>query len=405
MSSRDLREGAVHADGQDYSTSPLRRFGGHLAALVPQLKKSRSMKKSAGHPPLRRPWLRYTAAAGVVTAMVAGCASGPGASSSSGGSGGSSSSGGSVTASITIALPVAEPVQSPVYLASQLGYFKQEGINANVVVLASDTSADAALVSGSTQFTSVNAVATLTAAEKGVPLQYMCNEYNGPAWALVVSNSVLDKTHVTASMPLKQLLQALHGTKVAIVGTAASAPGLILAGLLKIEGLPADWLSLVGVSASSDLASAYSHGEVGAVFDTQPTPDALVNNFSGKVVYNTTQLTALAKVPWEGLVGTKSYISSHSAVDKAVCAAIAKADNYLLQNPAAAAKQLQSTFPKLSPALLKDALTAYHWAPNASMTAAGWTSSASLLAQFGLIPTVSPSTLNGAYSTEYLPAG
>lgn len=394
----------MHAEGHDHSISFLRRFGGHLTALAAQRKKSLNSQKPAG----RRPRLRYAAAAVAVAALaVAGCASGSTGSAGSGSAAApaSGNSGGSASTSLTIALPVAEPVQSPVYLASKLGYFKQQGINAHVVVLASDTSADAALVSGSIQYTSVNAVALLTAAEKGVPLQYICSEYNGPAWALVVSNSVLNKTHVTAATPLKQMLQALQGTKVAIVGTAVSAPGLILTGLLKQEGLPASTLSLVGVSASSDLASAYSHGEVGAVFDTQPTPDALMGQFSGKVVYNTTQLTALANIPWEGLVGTKSYISANAKVDKAVCAAIGKADNYLLHNPAGAESELSGTFHHLTPALLKDALTSYKWAPNASMTAAQWTSGASLLARFGLVAAVPPSTLSGAYSTKYLPAG
>jgi ABC-type nitrate/sulfonate/bicarbonate transport system substrate-binding protein len=349
----------------------------------------------------RRAWLRSAAVAGAVAAvaLAAGCASGPGGSGNSGGGNGSAST------SITIALPVAEPVQSPVYLASQLGYFSKEGINAHIVVLASDTAADAALASGSVQYTSVNAVALITAAEKGVPLQDVCTEYNGPAWALVVSNSVLSKAHVTASTPLKQLLAALHGTKVAIVGTAVSAPGLILTGLLKQEGLSPDSLSLVGVSASSALASAYSHGEVGAVFDTQPVPDELMQKFSGKVVFNTTQLTALDQIPWEGLVGTKSYVSGNAKVDRAVCSAVGEANNYILKNPSGAASALSNTFPSLSPTLLKAALVSYKWAPNAGMTAAQWAASASLLAKFGLITPVSPSTLSGVYSTKYLPAG
>jgi NitT/TauT family transport system substrate-binding protein len=388
----------VRPDYQEHSTNPLRRFADYLVTLAPWREKPRP--RASGHPHRR---LRYAAAAGVVAVAAAGCASGSSGTGSSGGSGGSS--GGAKTTSITIALPVAEPVQAPVYLAAQLGYFSKEGINAHVVVLASDTAADAALVAGSVQYTSVNAVALITAAEKGVPMQDVCTEYNGPSWALAISSSVLSSTHVTASTPLKQLLTALHGTKVAIVGTAASAPGLILTGLLKQQGLSANWLSLVGVSASSDLTSAYSHGEVGAVFDTQPTPDEEVLHSGGKVVFNTTQLTALAQIPWEGLVGSKSYISGNAKVDKAVCAAIGEADNYLLQNPSAAASDLASTFPSLSASLLKDSLVAYKWAPDAGMTATQWTASAGLLEQYGLISSVPSSTLSGAYTTKYLPAG
>jgi NitT/TauT family transport system substrate-binding protein len=385
----------VRTDCPNHFPRLLRHVASHLAALLP-----RRTKGFRGYPKPRQPRLLYAAAvAASVTAVTAACASGPGGSGASGGSGGSTAT------SVTIALPVAEPVQSPVYLASKLGYFRQEGIDAHVVVLASDTAADAALVAGSVQYTSVNAVALITAAEKGVPLQDICTEYNGPAWALAVSQNVLNSTHVSASAPVKQILTALRGTKVAIVGTAVSAPGLILAGLLKQSGLPSDWLSLVGVSGSSDLSGAFSHGEVGAVFDTQPTPDELVQQIPGKVIFSTTQMTALQQIPWEGIVGTKSYVGGNAKVAKGVCAAIGKANNYLLKNPSAAVSQLQSTFPSLSPALLKDAILSYRWSPGAGMTGAQWSSSASLLAQFGLVSKPSSSTLSGLYSTSYLPAG
>jgi NitT/TauT family transport system substrate-binding protein len=386
----------VFMDGQQIPAHPFRRLGRHLAVAARQIK-----VRSASLPKLRRTSLCYVAAIVGASVVAAGCAS------SSGGTGGSGNdgSGGSQEPTVTIALPVAEPVQAPVYLASQLGYFSKQGINAHIVVLASDTAADAALVSGSVQFTSVNAVALITARQKGVPLEDICTEYDGPSWALAVSSSVLSSTHATASMPLKQLLTALHGTKIAIVGTAASAPGLILTGLLKEEGLPANWLDLVGVNAASDLSSAYSHGEVGAVFDTQPTPDEVTKTFSGKVIYNTTQVAALNRIPWEGLVGSSSYVNGNAKVDKAVCAAVGEADNYLLKNPAGATSELASTFPSLSPALLRASLLAYKWAPNATMSAAQWAASANKLAEFGLISKVSPSTLSALYSTSYLPAG
>lgn len=395
--------GAVRTNGPDYSTTLLRALAGRVVARARPGGEPRSMMASRGRRAFPR-LLRYLAAAGVVVVAVAACSS---ASSGSGSSSGSSSSGGSgsaKTTSITIALPVAEPVQSPVYLASQLGYFAKEGINAKIVVLAGDTAANAAMIAGSVQFTSVNAESLIAAAQKGVPVQDICTEYNGPAWALALTNSVLKSTHVTPSTPLKQLLTALKGTKVAIVGSAAAAPGLILTGLLKQEGLPSNWLNLVGVSASSSLTTAYSHGEVGAMFDTQPTPDAAVQHFSGKVVFDTTQLSALAQIPWEGIVGDRNYISANPTVDKEVCAAIAQANNYILKSPATATSQLTSTFSSLSTSLLKDSLTEYHWAPNASMTAAQWANAATQLAKFGLVSPVSPTLLSKVYSTKYLPA-
>jgi NitT/TauT family transport system substrate-binding protein len=337
--------------------------------------------------------------------VLSACSSSPPASGAKAAS--SSGSGTAAkTTSITIALPVSEPVQSPVYLAEKLGYFRQAGVNVKIVVLAGDTATNAAMIAGSVQYTSVNAVSLLTADEKGVPLQNICMEYDGPEWALAVSKSTLSSDHVSKGMGLKQLLTGLHGARIAIVGTAAAAPGLMLAGLLKQQGLPASSLSLVGVHESSDLASAYSHGEVQALFDTQPTPDEIVKKFGGQVVFDTTQVSSLAQIPWEGIIGTKSYISKNPSINKAVCGAIGKADNYLRQHPSGAVSQLNGTFSNLSPALLGVALKAYKWAPDGRMTAGQWSNGATLLAQLGMIKSApSASTLSGAFTTKYLPAG
>lgn len=381
----------MHTDGQQI---PLRQFwqlSRNLAAAAWRQMKARAVAL----PRLRRTTVCYLGAIVGAAVAAAGCAAGPGGTSGAG-SGGSQ---------VTIALPVAEPVQAPVYLASKLGYFSKHGINAHVVVLSGDSAADAALVAGSVQFTSVNAEALISARQKGVPLEDICTEYDGPSWALAVNKSVLDSTHVTASTPLKQLLTALHGVKIAIVGSSAAAPGLILAGLLKEEGLPANWVHLIGVSASSDLSGAYAHGEVGAVFDTQPEPDEIIQHSSGQVVFNTTQIPALSQVPWEGLVGDSNYVNGNAKVDKAICAAVGEANNYLLKNPQGAANELGSTFSSLSPALLRSSLLAYKWAPNAAMSAAQWTASAKVMARFGLVGQVPRSTLGKVYSTSYLPKG
>lgn len=249
----------------------------------------------------------------------------------------------------------------------------------------------------------MNAVALIGAAEKGVPVEDICTEYDGPEYALALNPATLASTHVSAGMPAGQLFRALHGVKVGIVGSGVSAPGLILTGLLKEEGLPAGWLSLEGISQSG-LAAAYSHGEVGAVFDDQPVPDQVVRQGGGKVVFDTTQLSSLDQVPWEGILGTKKYIGGNPRTDKAMCAAVAKADNYLLKDPVTASSTLASSFAALSPALISQTLQSRKWAPDAAMTARQWADGARVMAQFGLIKMPSAAVLNGAFSTAYLPA-
>lgn len=340
--------------------------------------------------------------------LLAACGSGsPSASSSSTTSAASSSATTSTAAltKLTIALPVAEPVQSPVYLAKLKGYFQKEGIDPKIVVLAGDVIVNSALVSNSVQFTSVNAVSLLTANSKHIPIQMACMEYNGPEWAMAVSNSLASSAKLSSSSPAKSVLEALKGDKVAAVGGPAAAPGVMLLGLLAHYNLPSNWFTIFAVQSSSALVTALQHNEVQAIFDTQPIPAEAQLQHAGKVVFDTTEIPSLASVPWEGIVAAKSYISSHPTIVKGVCNAIAQADNYLISHPGSSTTALQSTFSSLSPALLKSALVSYKWVKDAQMTSSQWTSGLAALEAFHLLKAkISPSVLANSYTTADLPS-
>ncbi|MDA8271156.1 MAG: ABC transporter substrate-binding protein [Actinomycetota bacterium] len=305
---------------------------------------------------------------------------------------------------ITIALPVAEPVQSPVYLAKVNGYFKKQGLNPKIVVLAGDVIVNSALVSNSVQFTSVNAVSLLTAVSKGIPLQMACMEYNGPEWAMAVTNQLAASAHLSSSSTPQQVLSALKGDKVAVVGGASAAPGIMLNGLLEHYGISTSSLTIFAVNSSAALVTALQHNEVQAIFDTQPIPASAQAVGAGKVVFDTTEISSLAAVPWEGILAAKSYIASNPKIVKSVCAAIAQADNYLISNPSGATSALQPTFPKLSPSLLQSAITSYKWANDAQMTDSQWTSGLAALESFHLLSKpISSSVLSSSYTLADLP--
>lgn len=353
---------------------------------------------------MKKPMLASLATLAV---LLAACGSGSSSASSSSTTSGAASATTTSTAAptkLTIALPVAEPVQSPVYLAKTKGYFQKEGIDPKIVVLAGDVIVNSALVSNSVQFTSVNAVSLLTANSKNIPIQMACMEYNGPEWAMAVTNSIASSDKLTSSSSPKSVLEALKGDKVAVVGGAAAAPGVMLSGLLAHYGLPSNLFTIFAVQSSSALVTSLQHNEVQAIFDTQPIPAEAQKENAGKVVFDTTEIPSLAAVPWEGIVAAKSYISSHPTIVKGVCKAIAQADNYLISHPSSATTTLQSTFASLSPSLLKSALTSYKWVKDAQMTSSQWTSGLAALEAFHLLKAkISASVLANSYTTADLP--
>lgn len=345
------------------------------------------------------------AALATLAVLLAACGSGSSSASSSSTTAAATSTSKAALTKLTIALPVAEPVQSPVYLAKVKGYFQKEGIDPKIVVLAGDVIVNSALVSNSVQFTSVNAVSLLTANSKNIPIQMACMEYDGPEWAMAVSNSIASSDKLTSSSSPKAVLEALKGDKVAAVGGPAAAPGVMLTGLLAHYNLPSNLFTIFAVQSSSALVTALQHNEVQAIFDTQPIPAEAQQINAGKVVFDTTEIPSLASVPWEGIVAAKSYISSHATIVKGVCKAIAQADNYLIAHPSSSTTTLQSTFAKLSPSLLKSALVSYKWVKDAQMTSSQWTSGLAALDAFHLLTAkISSSVLANSYTTADLPS-
>jgi len=270
-----------------------------------------------------------TAAVGIcglgLAMLLASCSSSTSTASSA-----SSSSALTSTTDVTIALPIDLPPQSPVFLAQKLGYFRQNHIDATIPIVSGDVAANSALVAGSVQYTSVNAVSLFSADEKGIPLQAICMEYDGVGYALAANNAFASSHHLTSHSSPKAVFNALKGQTVATVGGPAAAPGLMLTGLLQYYGFPSNWLTDLSLSGASDLLTAVQHGQVAALFNGQPTPTEAADKGVGTVVFNTTELKGLTQLPWEGIMGLRSYVSTHPAVDRAVCRAIGEADDYLI---------------------------------------------------------------------------
>lgn len=263
--------------------------------------------------------------------------------------------------------------------------------------------ANSALVAGSVQYTSVNAVSLFAADEKGIPLQAICMEYNGVGYALAANNAFAASHHLTSHSSPKAVFSALKGQTVATVGGASAAPGLMLTGLLQYYGFPSNWLTDLSLSGASDLLTAVQHGEVAALFNGQPTPTEAADTGAGTVVFNTTELSGLTQLPWEGIMGLRSYISSHPAVDRAVCRSIGEADDYLIAHPSSATSVLLSNFASLGRADLLISLKTFNWAHDGTMSTAGWNEAATDLLRFHLISQAVPkSLLHKAYTTAYL---
>jgi NitT/TauT family transport system substrate-binding protein len=332
-------------------------------------------------------------AAPALVAAVAACSS----------SGGSTSQGSAGEASVTMSITIAAPTSAPVYLADSLGYFKQQGLNVNVKIIPNSYQSIAA---GQIQYGLVGVAQVIQANANGVGLQQVCNAQTSPSYILAVSQKTLNAKGITASMSLKETLTKLQGEQVTEVGGAVNPGSILLSSLLKQNGLPGDWIKVVSETSNASATASFMAGQVGVVFQPQPVPDQLLSKVPGRIIINTGDSPLFANLhgtPWSGIVASKSYIDAHPDVTKKVCAAIGKADNYLIANPAKAAQALQPQMPSYSVSLLEKALPTYTWAADGAMSESQFQSGINVLASYGIFQQPSASTLSAAYTTKYQP--
>jgi ABC-type nitrate/sulfonate/bicarbonate transport system substrate-binding protein len=318
-------------------------------------------------------------------------------------SGGSSagSSGGSDPSSVTLSITIAAPTSAPVYIAQSLGYFKQQGLNVNVKII---PDAYESLATGQIQFGDIGVAQVVQAASSGTPLQQICVTETSPSYVMAVSQKTMSAKGITATMSLKETLTKLKGEVVTEVGGAVNPGSILLASLLKQNGLPSNWITVVSETSNASATASFIEGQAGVVFQPQPVPDALLAKVPGKIIFNTADSPLFANLdgtPWSGIAASKSYIAAHPGVSKEICNAIGKADNYIVANPAQAAKDIQPQMSSYPAQLIQEALPTYKFAAGATMSESQFDAGIKVLSSYGIFQQPSASALSSAYTTKY----
>jgi NitT/TauT family transport system substrate-binding protein len=302
---------------------------------------------------------------------------------------------------IVVSIGIAAPTSAPVYLADSLGYFKEQGLNAEIKII---PNAYLSLAAGQIQYGLIGISQLIQAASQNTGLQQICVTQVNPDYVLAVSQKTLDANGITPSMSLKETLTKLKDEKVAQVGGQTNPGTYLLKTLLKQNGLPEDWIKVIQQTSSASSTASFTQGQVGVIFQPQPAPDQVLSQVPGRIIFNTRSspiFANLAQVQWSGIAASSKYIAAHPDISKKICTAIGKANDYLVSNPADALKVLGPKMTAFKPEFLQDALTNYKWAKDGKMSVDQYQNGVNILADYGLFPKPSDQVIEQSYTTAY----
>src|SRR5207237_2297150 len=193
----------------------------------------------------------------------------------------------------------------PLTLAEQLGYFKDEGLEVEIVDFAGGAKALQAMVGGSADMVSGSFEHTINMQARGVPVVGIVLQVRYAAIALA-----LPKARAAAYKSPKDL----KGLKIGVTAPGSST-NFFANALLAQDGLKPDDVSIIGVGASSNAVAAMKKGEIDGISNLDPVITKLERDRDIVIVADTRTAEGMKKY-YGGQYAASCIYSTKELIDK-----------------------------------------------------------------------------------------
>jgi NitT/TauT family transport system substrate-binding protein len=226
----------------------------------------------------------------------------------------------------------------PLTIAEQKGYFKEEGIQVDVVDFAGGSKALQAVVGGSADVVSGAYEHTIKLQSKKQYFTAFVQQARAPQIVLAVSNKTL---------PNFKSFADLKGKKIGVTAPGSST-NMVASFVLDAEGVNPKDVSFIGVGAGSGAIAAMSTGQIDAISNLDPVISTLERDKAITVVVDTRKMEATRKVfggdmPAGSLYAPESFIKENPETVQKLTNAMVKAAQWLQK---ATAEEVLKTVPE-----------------------------------------------------------
>ena len=222
---------------------------------------------------------------------------------------------------------------APMFIAKELGYFEDAGINMNIEIIEDESTYAALLTQGSVQFLATAQDPNIKMFANGAPSRYvLAMDASCGADGLVTTEDI-------------KSLDDLNGKTLAL-DTAASSYYFFLTALEDASSLKEEDITLAEMSDTTEAGLAFMSGQVDAAIMWEPELSEALDSVEGAHA-----LVTSANYPetiLDSLVVNESYAQDHPEVVESVAKAWYKAVDYLRENPEEACELMASGFEEVT---------------------------------------------------------
>ena len=247
------------------------------------------------------------------------------------------------------------------YVAIGAGYYKDEGIDPEIVNVASGTRQAAAVMGGSADITQLGLPHTLEAVARGGTLVAIGTGFDKYPIALVLANDAIKRIGITPTMSLDEKIRRLHGLRIGITSPGSSTDEFMRT-ILAVRGMdPATAVQLQPIGSGAPMGAATEGGSIDGFAFMSPFTDMIVSRNEGQIIADPMQdnVPEYQDVPYQVITTSRGTLDSKRPLLLATERALTKAIKLCHDQPEAARRIVRGFFTDVPEAEYNAAFDSY----------------------------------------------
>ena len=219
------------------------------------------------------------------------------------------------------------------YIAKQMGYFSDAGLDVTISDVGGGSNAVAALVGGSAQIGDVGLKNMSKPVERGISLKAIGTGINGFPNALVVRDDWAKKAALPATATLQQRMAMLKNATVAVQDVGGSSGGFVRY-LLAEAGLPNNFVTVINMESNAGQLASLKARRIDAFVNTSPIWErAVTDGYGVDLVLPSRDMESLKGMAYIIQAVPEAFLKSHRETVKKYLIGIRRAQLLAQREP------------------------------------------------------------------------
>jgi len=234
---------------------------------------------------------------------------------------------------------------SPMFVAQDLGYFADEGLDVNILETQGGSQTTSAMLSGDAKVITSNFASPILLAGQGKHVKHIVGLEMNNIYAFVVRPALDIKAD-----NVEALVAGLKGKRIGVASLGSGADTMGSA-FLADNGLNSNDVIKIATGTGGTALAAMRAGGVDATITYEPDLTQMVNSGAGKIAFdlrNTKSGTPYSHVPSTTMQATSEWIKSEPEAAAAVVRAIVRVHNTFKNDEKKSLEALAKRFPGIS---------------------------------------------------------